>query len=309
MATLLVNSGDWDGALVHARTALSIATDYEQVWVEPQCHSVFATVAAYRGDWEVAAVHIASAKRLATRMDSIEAEMTARLAAAALGRAQDQPDAIICALGDLPPLTPMLAALTFWPTLIVAVVESGQPDRADDLVALLAKGAESRRLDFAARLAALRARLAVARGRPDEAVAEFEVSLRLFDADDPWLDRALTHHAYGQLLRAKGDRRHAVTQLRSAHQMLSSVGASPFVARVEADLANSGIRAPSRERRSSLELTDRERDVAALVAQGLSNPEVAEQLYISRKAVEYHLRNIYGKLAISSRRELRAVRL
>ena len=49
--------------------------------------------------------------------------------------------------------------------------------------------------------------------------------------------------------------------------------------------------------------------MAVLVAQGLSNPEVAEQLYISRKAVEYHLRNIYGKLAITSRRELRTVQL
>jgi DNA-binding NarL/FixJ family response regulator len=91
--------------------------------------------------------------------------------------------------------------------------------------------------------------------------------------------------------------------------MLDSVGAGPFVAMVDADLAHSGIRAPSQERRSTLELTDRERDVAVLVAQGLSNPEVAEQLYISRKAVEYHLRNIYGKLAITSRGELRAVQL
>jgi DNA-binding CsgD family transcriptional regulator len=56
-----------------------------------------------------------------------------------------------------------------------------------------------------------------------------------------------------------------------------------------------------------LELTDRERDVALLVAQGMSNREVAEQLHISRKAVEYHLGNIYGKLAITSRRELRSV--
>jgi DNA-binding CsgD family transcriptional regulator len=309
LATLLVNSGDWDEALVHARTGLSIASDYEQVWVEPQCHSILAMVLAYRGDWDLAGLHIATAERLASCASSVEAVMAARLAAGALGRAQQRPQSIIDALGELPPLTPMIAALTFWPTLIVALIDSGQMDRADRLVELLSEAAEARRLDFGARLAAMRARLAVARGRPQEAVAHFEGSLRLFDADDPWLDRALTHQAYGQLLRAKGDRRNAVTQLRTAHEMLSSAGARPFVAVVDADLAHAGIRAPSRESRSTLELTDRERDVAVLVAQGLSNPEVAEQLYISRKAVEYHLRNIYGKLGISRRRELRAAQL
>ena len=134
----------------------------------------------------------------------------------------------------------MLAALTFWPTLIVALIDSGQLDRADDLVDVLADAAKARRLDFEARLAAMRARLAVAHGRPEEAADHFEESLHLFDEDDPWLDRALTHHAYGQLLRAKGDRRQAVSAITQAHEMLSSVGAGPFVARVDADLARSG---------------------------------------------------------------------
>jgi DNA-binding NarL/FixJ family response regulator len=46
-----------------------------------------------------------------------------------------------------------------------------------------------------------------------------------------------------------------------------------------------------------------------LVAKGYSNPEVASELYVSRKAIEYHLRNIYGKLGITSRRELRGIEL
>jgi DNA-binding NarL/FixJ family response regulator len=54
-----------------------------------------------------------------------------------------------------------------------------------------------------------------------------------------------------------------------------------------------------------LEFTDRESDVVALVAKGMTNREVAEELYVSEKAVEYHLRNIFGKLGIRSRRELR----
>jgi DNA-binding CsgD family transcriptional regulator len=62
----------------------------------------------------------------------------------------------------------------------------------------------------------------------------------------------------------------------------------------------------SATRRSPLALTERERDVVALVVQGMTNREAAAELYISGKAVEYHLGNVYGKLGIRSRRELRA---
>ena len=89
--------------------------------------------------------------------------------------------------------------------------------------------------------------------------------------------------------------------------MLAPVGAVPFVASIDDDLSAAGHASTSRpaRERSALELTDRERDVATLVAQGMTNPEVAAELYVSRKAVEYHLHNIFGKLGIRSRRELR----
>ncbi len=307
MATLLVNSGEWDEAVVHARTAISIAADHQQIWIEAQCHAALATILAFRGEWDPAAHHLGAAETLAASHDSIEAVLTARIAAGALGRAQHRPQAVIDALGDLPSLAPMMAALAFWPALVVALIDSGQLDRAADLVHGLNDAAAARALDFEARLDALRARLAVAHGRPEQAINHFDAALARFGPDDPFLERALTHHAYGQLLRAKGERRQAVTELRTAHQLLSSVGADPFVTRVDADLAATGIHPADKSRRSTLELTDRERDVAVLVAQGLTNPEVAEQLYISRKAVEYHLRNTYGKLGISSRKELRTI--
>ena len=53
-------------------------------------------------------------------------------------------------------------------------------------------------------------------------------------------------------------------------------------------------------------LTEREQDVVALVRKGMTNKEIAAEMYVSEKAVEYHLRNVYGKLGISSRRELRS---
>jgi len=115
---------------------------------------------------------------------------------------------------------------------------------------------------------------------------------------------------YGQFLSAKGDRRRAIDQLRSARELLTTVGARPFIERVDTELAHAGIHSGNNARpRSSIDLTDRERDVAVLVARGLTNPEVAAQLYVSRKAVEYHLGNIYAKLGIHSRRELRRLQL
>ena len=68
---------------------------------------------------------------------------------------------------------------------------------------------------------------------------------------------------------------------------------------MEANLRLAGARPGRRLARSSRELTDREHDVAVLVAKGYTNPEAAAELYVSRKAIEYHLRNIYGKLGIS----------
>ena len=69
------------------------------------------------------------------------------------------------------------------------------------------------------------------------------------------------------------------------------------------DLASCGIRTATKQ--SPLDFTEREQDVVALVRKGMTNKEIAAEMYVSEKAVEYHLRNVYGKLGISSRRELR----
>jgi DNA-binding NarL/FixJ family response regulator len=89
-----------------------------------------------------------------------------------------------------------------------------------------------------------------------------------------------------------------------AHEMFDGVGADPYRAAVADDLASCGIRTGATEARSPLMLTEREQDVVALVRKGMTNREIAAEIYVSEKAVEYHLRNVYGKLGISSRRQL-----
>src|SRR6201996_6209174 len=109
----------------------------------------------------------------------------------------------------------------------------------------------------------------------------------------------------GQLLAAAGDRDGAVAQLRAAHQLLATVQAEAFTERLAADLRTAGHPRPRRSSRRPDGLTSRENDVATLAAQGLTTPEIADQLYLSVNTVEYHLRNVFTKLGINSRRELR----
>jgi DNA-binding CsgD family transcriptional regulator len=79
----------------------------------------------------------------------------------------------------------------------------------------------------------------------------------------------------------------------------------PFVVRTEAELAACHLPASAVKNQSVLALTSRETEVAHLVGKGLSNPEVAAELFISRKAVEYHLGNIYAKCGVQGRQQLR----
>jgi DNA-binding NarL/FixJ family response regulator len=81
--------------------------------------------------------------------------------------------------------------------------------------------------------------------------------------------------------------------------------AAPFIAQVEEELADCDLPATPATNQSVLALTSRETEVAHLVGKGLSNPEIAAELFISRKAVEYHLGNIYAKCGVRGRQQLR----
>lgn len=90
-----------------------------------------------------------------------------------------------------------------------------------------------------------------------------------------------------------------------ARDLLAAVGAAPYLQRLDARLAQAGLRSPTPAGRTVMGLTEREADVAALVSKGLTNAEVAAELYVSVNTVDYHLRNVFAKLGIRSRRELR----
>ena len=111
--------------------------------------------------------------------------------------------------------------------------------------------------------------------------------------------------AQGRLLRRTGQRRLAVARLRQAQDLYQALRATPFIAWTEQELADCGLRQQHLARRSVLEMTDRETEVAHLIEQGMTNAEIAAELFITPKAVEYHLGNIYAKFGLKGRQQLR----
>ena len=280
-----------------------------RIWLDPQVHATLARLFGVRGEWQRAVEHVAAGDAAAGEAGTIEAVVTTRVARAAVARARNDPEQVVKALAPLVENThviPMSTSLAWWPSLIGAMIDRGELATAAEQVELLDTAAQQRRLNLQARIAGVRAHLEAALGRPDRACSSYGRAIVLLGGDDPLLDRAELHHRFGQLLAARGGRRRqAVDQLRIAGDLFASAGAEPFLRRVEADLASQGILAGQRGSRSPLDLTDRERDVAVLVAKGMTNREVAAELYVSPKAVDYHLGHIFGKLGITSRRDLR----
>jgi DNA-binding CsgD family transcriptional regulator len=119
------------------------------------------------------------------------------------------------------------------------------------------------------------------------------------------LELARSQLVYGEWLRRENRRLDAREQLRAAHELFVDMGAEAFAERARRELAATGETVRKRTVETLDELTTQEVQVARLAADGHTNPEIGAQLFISPRTVEYHLRKVFGKLGISSRKELR----
>jgi DNA-binding CsgD family transcriptional regulator len=118
----------------------------------------------------------------------------------------------------------------------------------------------------------------------------------------PELARA--HQVHGEWLRRQGRRRDARDQLRCAFEMFDEMGMTAFAGRARAELRATGERARPRSLGTPEVLTAQEAQIARLAAERLSNPEIASQLFISARTVEYHLHKVFRKLGVTSRAQL-----
>jgi DNA-binding CsgD family transcriptional regulator len=110
---------------------------------------------------------------------------------------------------------------------------------------------------------------------------------------------------YGEWLRRENRRVDAREQLRAAHDTFSRIGAEAFAERARAELLATGETAPRRTVETRDVLTPQEAQIARLASDRQTNPEIGAKLFISPRTVEYHLRKVFTKLEISSRKELR----
>jgi DNA-binding CsgD family transcriptional regulator len=117
-------------------------------------------------------------------------------------------------------------------------------------------------------------------------------------------ERARTALAFGEWLRRARRRVEARGHLRAALDGFETLGAAPWADRARVELRASGQTARKRDPSTLDELTAQEIQIAYLVAQGLANREVAAQLFLSPRTIDFHLRDIFRKLGIASRTEL-----
>jgi DNA-binding CsgD family transcriptional regulator len=135
---------------------------------------------------------------------------------------------------------------------------------------------------------------------PGDAFAE---ALELASALSPF-QRGRTALQYGEWLRRQRRRRDARVRLSAAQELLSSIGARPLAGRAAAELRATGETVRRRDSHDLNALTPRELQIATLVAEGLTNRDIAAQLYLSHRTVDYHLHKVFGKLGITSRVQL-----
>jgi DNA-binding CsgD family transcriptional regulator len=184
--------------------------------------------------------------------------------------------------------------------LVECLVEVERLEEAAELTGRLAERGARLDRDWALAVAGrCRGLIAAAEGRLDEAVADLEEAVARHERVPVPFDRARTLLALGVVLRRSRRRRDAREALELACEEFERLGAARWLERGRAELARLGGRAPS-----DGALTPSEHRVAALVAEGRTNREVAAELVVSEKTVESHLSHVYRKLGVRSRAEL-----
>jgi ATP/maltotriose-dependent transcriptional regulator MalT len=187
------------------------------------------------------------------------------------------------------------------PELVEAAARAGDAELARDALRRLEATTQPSGTDFALGIEA-RSRALVSDGAAADDLYRNAIDRLSHTRLRPELARA--HLLYGEWLRREQRRVDAREQLRAAYEQFTSIGMEAFAERARGDLLATGEKVRKRTVETREELTSQEVQAARLAARGLSNAEIGAELFLSPRTVEWHLRKVYGKLGIKSRREL-----
>jgi DNA-binding CsgD family transcriptional regulator len=194
-------------------------------------------------------------------------------------------------------------ALAAWSAveLIEAAARIGQAERAADAVRFLSQGTSASGTDWALGVQA-RSLALLSDGKSAERL--YQTAISRLGRTRVRMDLARAHLVYGEWLRRENRRVGAREQLRCAHQMLTSMGADGFAERARRELAATGETVRRRTVETAEELTAQEIQVALRARNGRTNSEIGAELFLSARTVEWHLRKVFTKLGINSRKQL-----
>jgi DNA-binding CsgD family transcriptional regulator len=305
LAELECRAGNWGAAMEHARESMAAAQQQAMGFVYPMAHYAIGLVEAHLGRGDAARLEASEGLRLAEAADEVLAMVLNLSVVGFLELSSDRPSEAYRYLAKAVELKEAMgvrepAYFRIVPDEVEALVALGRLDEAESLLApfedagrrldrawAIASGARCRALVFAAR-----GDLAGASAAADEALREHDRLPLPFELGRTLLGR-------GAVERRAKRKREARDTLTKALEIFDGLGAALWANKTRAELARIGGRAPS-----SLTLTPTEDKVAALVASGSTNREVAEALFVSVHTVEANLKHIYRKLGVRSRTEL-----
>ncbi|MFJ3671137.1 AAA family ATPase [Streptomyces sp. NPDC090106] len=185
--------------------------------------------------------------------------------------------------------------------LVEAAVRSGRPDAARTALDRLARTTQAAGTDWALGVGA-RCRALLAEGETAEGL--HREAIERLGRTRVAMERARAHLLYGEWLRREGRRGDAREQLHAAHALFTRFGAEGFAGRAVRELRAAGESVARRDGGAAAALTAQEAQIARLARDGLTNSEIGAQLFLSPHTVEWHLRKVYAKLGIASRRQL-----
>ena len=227
---------------------------------------------------------------------------TASWAAAVLHNGRSRYDEALAAAvqasahpGELAPATWSLAEL------IEAAARCGQPGQAAVALDRLSEATSAAGTSWALGIQA-RCRALLSEGQAAE--HGYLQAIGRLGRTGVRVELARTCLLYGEWLRRERRRVEARDQLRAAYQMLAAMGLEGFADRARVELLATGATVPKRSTETAARLTSQEARIVRLAVAGHTNPEISTQLFLSPRTVEWHLRKVFTKLGISSRKEL-----